>query len=222
MKRHFAKFIFILLLLGVTGAAWTGAPPKENVPVTKVFDGDTILVRLNGREITVRLIGVDTPEVSRPDTPVQFYGPEASEFTRRTLEGKRIKLEFEEPDRAGGSVDQYGRTLAYVITEDGGNFNWELVRRGYGRVFDKYFFRYLKEFRQAERAARAAGLGIWNSRKRAEWTDPAARGRIIGNINSRIYHLPGQSDYGKVREKNRIYFPSEEEAQKAGFRKARN
>lgn len=223
MRRHFAKFIFILLLLGVTGAAaGAGAPPNESVLVTRVFDGDTILVELNGREITVRLIGVDTPEVSRPDAPVQFYGPEASGFTRRTLEGKRITLEFEEPGRPGGSIDQYGRTLAYVITEDGGNFNRELVRQGYGRVFDKYPFRYLKEFRQAERAARTAALGIWDTGKRAEWTDPAARGRIIGNINSRIYHLPGQSDYGKVREKNRIYFRTEEDAQKAGFRKARN
>ena len=225
MKRYCSKIIFIILvlLLGVSGtAAWAGAPPNESVSVTKVFDGDTIIVKLNGRESTVRLIGVDTPEVSRPDTPVQFYGPEASEFTRRALEGKRVTLEFEEPDRPGGSVDQYGRMLAYIITEDGGNFNRELVRQGYGRVFDKYPFRYLKEFRQAERAARTAGLGIWNSGKRAEWTDPAARGRIIGNINSRIYHLPGQSDYGKVREKNRIYFQTEEEAQKAGFRKARN
>lgn len=225
MLRFSPKSIFLLLviLLGISGnAAWPVAPRNESVLVTKVFDGDTLLVELNGREITVRLIGVDTPEVSRPDTPVQFYGPEASGFTRRALEGKRVTLEFEAPDRPGGSVDQYGRTLAYVITEDGGNFNRELVRQGYGRVFDKYPFRYLKEFRQAERSARAAGLGIWNSGKRAEWTDPAARGSIIGNINSRIYHLPGQSDYGKVREKNRIYFRTEEEAQKAGFRKARN
>jgi micrococcal nuclease len=190
--------------------------------VTRVFDGDTILVELSGREITVRLIGVDTPEVSRPDTPVQFYGPEASGFTRRALEGKRITLEFEDPDRPGGNIDQYGRTLAYVHTEDGRNFNLELVQQGYAKVFNKYPFRYRMEFRQAEREARAAGLGIWNSAKRAAWADPAARGRIIGNINSRIYHLPGQSDYGKVREKNRIYFWSEEEAQKAGFRKARN
>lgn len=225
MKRYFPKLIIILLVLlpGVAGtAAGAGAPRSEDVRVTTVFDGDTILVELGGGEVTVRLIGVDTPEVSRPDTPVQFYGPEASAFTRRVLEGTRVTLEFEEPGRPGGSVDRYGRTLAYVITEDGANFNRELVRQGYGRVFAKYPFRHLREFRQAEREARTAGLGIWNSGKRAEWADPAARGRVIGNSRSRIYHLPGQEGYDNVREKNRIYFPNEEEARKAGFRKARN
>jgi hypothetical protein len=66
MKRYSAKIIFILLviLLGVTGTPiWAEVPRNENVLVTKVFDGDTILVELGGREVTVRLIGVDTPSV---------------------------------------------------------------------------------------------------------------------------------------------------------------
>lgn len=226
MTKHFAKIIFILLvvLLTVAGkAVWTDGTTKSGrVLVTKVFDGDTILVEQNGKEITVRLIGVDTPETSRPETPVQFYGPEAADFTRRSLEGRQATLEFEAPDRPGGSVDQYGRTLAYVITGDGKNFNLELVRLGYGRVFDKYPFQYQREFGQAERAAQKASLGIWNAAKRAAWTDPGTRGGIIGNIRSRIYHLPGQYGYDKVREKNRMYFQTEEEARKAGFRRARN
>ncbi len=214
-----------MVLLGVTGkTVWTGGSTVkgERVLVARVFDGDTILVDRSGQQTTIRLIGVDTPEISRPDTPVEFYGPEAAEFARRTLEGARVQLEFESPGRPGGPVDQYGRTLAYVFTEDGKNFNLELVRLGYGRVFDKYPFRYEREFKQAERAARKAGLGIWNEAKRAAWKDPGARGRIIGNIKSHIYHLPGQYGYDKVAEKNRIYFKTEEEADKAGFRRAKN
>jgi len=190
--------------------------------VSTVFDGDTIVVDLSGREVTIRLIGVDTPETGRPDTPVQFYGPEASDFTRRTLLGKQVRLEFEAPGRPGGATDKYGRSLAYVITADGTNINLELVRLGYGRVYAKYPFRYQRAFEKAERAARKAGLGMWDKDKRSAWSDPARRGTVIGNIRSRIYHLPGQDGYDKVREKNRIYFPTEEEAQKAGFRKARN
>ena len=220
MIARTAALLFLMFLsFWCLGA---GAPAKERVLVTKAFDGDTIVVERNGREETVRLIGVDTPEISRPETPVQFYGPEAAEYARRMLEGKPAALEFEASDRPGGSRDKYGRTLAYVITEDGKNFNRELVRLGYGRVYDKYPFRYLKEFRQAEREARTAGIGIWNEAKRTAWMSASTRGRIIGNINSHLYHLPGQYGYDKVKEKNRIYFTNEEEARKAGFRKARN
>ncbi len=192
------------------------------VVVSTVFDGDTIVVVRGGREVTVRLIGVDTPETGRPDTPVQFYGPEASDFTRRALLGKQVRLEFEAPDRPGGATDKYGRTLAYVITGEGTNFNLELVRLGYGRAYTKYPFRYQRAFVKADRDARKAGVGMWNKNERAAWSDPARRGTVIGNIKSHIYHLPGQTGYDRVREKNRIYFPTEEEALKAGFRKAKN
>jgi micrococcal nuclease len=213
----------VTLLFLLAGAAVHAAPAlqRERVHVTSVFDGDTIVVDRGGSAVTVRLIGVDTPETERPDTPVQFYGPEASAYTRTALQGREVWLEFEPPDRPGGSVDKYGRTLAYVTTVDGGNFNLELVRKGYGRVYARYPFTYQREFERAERSARAAGLGLWDKKQRAAWSDPARRGRIIGNIRSHIYHLPGQEGYTKVLEKNRIYFTSEEDAVKAGFRKAR-
>jgi micrococcal nuclease len=228
MKKHSTKIIFILLISFLVVAArafWTfsgGEVRSEKVFVSQVYDGDTIVVSRGPKQTAIRLIGVDTPEISRPDTPVEFYGPEAADFTRRMLEGAWVRLEFESPDRPGGPVDQYGRTLAYVITEDGKNFDLELVRKGYGRVFDKYPFRYLREFEQAQRAAQKAGLGIWDTAKRTAWSDPRTRGKIIGNIRSHIYHLPGQYGYDKVREKNRAYFKTEEEAQNAGFRRARN
>ncbi len=219
----YVRRFFISALLFLLAAAVHAGPSlqRERVRVTDVFDGDTIVVDRGGRETTIRLIGVDTPETARPNTPVQFYGPEASEYTRRCLEGREVWLEYEQPDRPGGSVDKYGRTLAYVITADGGNFDLELVRKGYGRVYARYPFSYQREFERAERSARAAGLGLWDRNQRATWSDPAKRGRVIGNIRSHIYHLPGQEGYTKVLEKNRIYFASEEDAAKAGFRKAR-
>ncbi len=48
------------------------------------------------------------------------------------------------------------------------------------------------------------------------------QGKIIGNKNSKIYHIPGGGSYGKISEENRVYFATEADAQKAGFRKARN
>jgi len=192
------------------------------VLVTDVVDGDTLKVLRGRRQETVRLIGVDTPETGRPDTPVQFYGPEASLFTRRALLEKRVRLEYEALDRAGGDRDKYQRTLAYVFTDDGRNFALELIEQGLGRAFTRYPFRYEHAFMKAEQAARTAGKGIWNKAKRAEWSDPKRRGKIIGNIRTDIYHLPEQRYYGSVGEKNRIYFSTEADAQQAGFRKAKN
>lgn len=202
--------------------AGTAAPPSERVLVTDVVDGDTIKVLRGRRQETVRLIGVDTPETGRPGTPVQFHGPEASLFTRRALLEKRVRLEFESPDRPGGSRDKYQRTLAYVFTDDGRNFNLELIEQGFGRAYTRYPFRYEQAFRKAEQTARSARRGIWNEAKRAEWSDPARRGKVIGNIRTGIYHVPGQRYYSSIGEKNRICFQTEEEARGAGFRKARN
>ena len=224
----FLRPLFVLLALGLSlpagppAAAETASPPAERVLVTDVIDGDTVKVVRGRRQETVRLIGVDTPETGRPDTPVQFHGPEAALFTRRSLIGKRVRLEFEPPDRLGGSADKYHRTLAYIFTDEGMNFNLELVRLGHGRTYTKYPFRYQREFSKAEQDAREAGLGLWNKSKRTEWSDAVHRGKIIGNVRTDIYHLPGQRYYHAIGEKNRIYFQTEEEAREAGFRRAKN
>jgi micrococcal nuclease len=216
--------ILAAIALAAAGPAAAGnpAPPSERMLVTDVVDGDTIKVLSGRRQETVRLIGVDTPETGRPGTPVRFYGPEASLFTRRALIEKRVLLKFEPPGRAGGSRDKYQRTLAYVFTDDGSNFNLALIEQGFGRAYTRYPFQYAQAFRKAEQAARAARRGIWNEAKRNEWSDPARRGKVIGNIRTNIYHVPGQRYYDAIGEKNRIYFPSEAAARKAGFRRARN
>jgi len=222
LDRLAAVLAVIALAAAGTAAAGTAAPPSERVLVTDVVDGDTIKVLRGRRQDTVRLIGVDTPETNRQGTPVRFYGPEAALFTRRALLEKRVRLAFEPPDRQGGGRDTYQRALAYVFTDDGRNFNLELIKQGFGRAYTRYPFEYEQAFRNAEQAARAERRGIWNEEKRAAWSDPARRGRVIGNIRTNIYHVPGQRYYDSIGEKNRIYFQTEEEAQKAGFRKARN
>lgn len=226
MSRPARKILVALVLAALVAAGqtwWTrsgGDVRGERVIVSKVYDGDTIVAGRGWRATTVRLIGVDTPETVHPDKPVEFYGPEASEFARRSLAGRWVRIETE-PGRPGGEIDRYGRLLGYVYTEDGTNFNLEIVKRGYGRAYTRFPFKYQREFKEAERKARAEGIGLWAKSKKAAWSDPAQRGKIIGNIRSHIYHLPGQYGYDKVAERNRIYFDTEEEAQKAGFRKAK-
>jgi micrococcal nuclease len=63
--------------------------------VTRVVDGDTIHVSLSGQDVTVRLIGIDTPETVAPGQPIECFGPESSRFTTRQLTGEPIELEYD-------------------------------------------------------------------------------------------------------------------------------
>jgi len=120
---------------------------------TEVIDGDTIV--LNNTE-KVRLIGVDTPETKHPQKPVEYFGKEASAFTKKILEGKTVRVEYDQEAK-----DKYGRTLAYVYLEDGTFLNAEIIKQGYGHAYTKFPFKYLEEFRQYEREARENKRGLW-------------------------------------------------------------
>lgn len=126
--------------------------------VIRVVDGDTIEVWLGGREEDVRLIGVDTPETVKPDTPVQCFGERASHFTRRGLTGRRVRLVFGVERR-----DVYGRLLAYAYLGDR-FFNPVLVRRGLARTLTiPPNDRFAPRFRRVELAAARAGRGLWGA-----------------------------------------------------------
>lgn len=96
--------------------------------VTRIVDGDTVEIDYNSQKEKVRLIGIDTPETVKPNTPVQAYGKDASEFTKSQLLNNYISLEFDEQER-----DQYGRLLAYVYI-NGEMFNKTLLSEGLARV----------------------------------------------------------------------------------------
>lgn len=123
---------------------------------TRIIDGDTIVVKIDGRQEKVRLIGVDTPETVHPNKPVEYFGKEASQFTKSLVEGKQVRLEYDWERK-----DKYGRTLAYVYLEDGAFLNAEIIRQGYGHAYTKFPFKYLEQFRQYEREARENKRGLW-------------------------------------------------------------
>jgi micrococcal nuclease len=131
-------------------------------PVVRVIDGDTIVVQGDANaQVTVRLIGVDTPETVHPTKPVEEYGKEASRFTGNLLKGEKVYLAYEGQNPA---LDKYGRTLAYIYRAPDGLFvNAELIRQGYAHAYIAYPFRYLEQFRQLEQFARQAEKGLWGT-----------------------------------------------------------
>ena len=126
---------------------------EASLLVMKVVDGDTLKLS-DGR--TVRLIGVDTPETVHPTKPVQYFGKEASAFTKRLAEGKTVTLEYDQQ-----KIDKYGRTLAYVYLPDGRLLNAEIIKQGYGFAYTRFPFKYMEEFRSYEREALEASKGLW-------------------------------------------------------------
>jgi micrococcal nuclease len=122
-------------------------------------DGDTIVVRVDGRTERVRYIGMDTPESVKPGTPVQCFAKAASAENQQLVAGERVKLVSDAEAR-----DRYGRLLAYVYRERDGLFvNAELVRRGYARVLTiPPNVAHAAEFRRLATTARRAGRGLWS------------------------------------------------------------
>jgi micrococcal nuclease len=133
-----------------------GGPREARAFVVRAVDGDTIEVRIGGRLEDVRYIGVDTPETVKPDTAVQCFGPRASSFNHRLVEGHWVRLVFGVERR-----DVYGRLLAYVHL--GRRFvNASLVRRGLARSLTiPPNDRFAPLFRRLELRAARAGRGLW-------------------------------------------------------------
>lgn len=146
-----------------TGPADYPAMPAEHVtgpfPVAKVSDGDTIWVDNNGAREKVRLIGMDTPELHDPRTPVECFAQEASNQAELLLDGQSV---FLESDPTQDSVDRYGRTLAYAWTESGRLFNLDMIHDGFANEYTYDTpYRYQDRFRAAEADARNHERGLW-------------------------------------------------------------
>lgn len=149
-------------LAGLPGSSLDLAPtgPTQEAAVVRVVDGDTIIVRLGGRDLRLRYIGIDAPETVRPDHPVEWLGPEASEANRRLVQGRAVVLEQDVSE-----TDRFGRLLRYVWLRDGDDWlmvNHELVRLGYAQVTTfPPDVRYADLLLEAQREAREAGRGLW-------------------------------------------------------------
>jgi micrococcal nuclease len=138
--------------------------------VTRVLDGDTLDVKLDGGARRVRLIGVDTPETrentklardvrrtGRSREALLELGRTAAAFTRDAVLGREVRLELDVERR-----DRYGRVLAYVWLSDGRLLNAELLREGHAMLMTvPPNVRHVDLFRRLQTEAREARRGMW-------------------------------------------------------------
>jgi len=131
----------------------------ELYTITKVVDGDTVSVSMNGATETIRLIGIDTPETVDPRTTVECFGKEASDKAKELLTGKKVRIE---KDPSQGDRDKYQRLLAYVYREDGLFINKYMVENGYAYEYTYNTpYKYQSEFKAAQTSAQSSKKGLW-------------------------------------------------------------
>ncbi|MFY0407612.1 thermonuclease family protein [Solicola sp. PLA-1-18] len=128
---------------------------STTVGVARVSDGDTFRT---GDGERVRVLGIDTPEVGGDRGP-QCGGAEATRAAERLLDGADVTLTG---DPTQAERDRFGRRLAYVTLPDGRDLARVLLEQGWARVYAPAgAIGRMDEYRDAERAARDEGLGVW-------------------------------------------------------------
>ena len=158
--------VCVLVVPGMSGCVDSSRSAADGLAiVTDVVDGDTIDVEIAGRDERVRLIGIDTPETKKPNTPVECYGPEASAFTASLLPvGSTVRIERDVVGR-----DDYGRLLGYVhlVATDAADepavfVNLEIVEQGFARPLTiEPNSTFARDFAAAAGRAERADRGLW-------------------------------------------------------------
>lgn len=150
--------VLSLLNFGVSKNSKIVAGPYYKV--TRVVDGDTLLININGVDEKVRLIGINTPETVDPRKTVECFGKEASKRMNELANGQNVLLES---DDTQGTRDTYGRLLDYVYLEDGQMLNRKMIAEGYAYEYTYMTpYKYQKEFRDIQTLARTSARGLWS------------------------------------------------------------
>lgn len=166
-KRNVIGLVVFLLFLALSGVSQRFFNENKQevkgeslVPVERVVDGDTVVVAIDGKDETVRLIGIDTPEIAHGNTKTECFGQEAKSKAKEILSGKKVRLEN---DESQSNRDKYGRILRYVFLEDGTLFNAFMIEEGFAFEYTYDIqYQYQDEFKQAQVHAREQKKGLWS------------------------------------------------------------
>ena len=213
---------------------------KEDAPilfkVSRVVDGDTLDIDMDGTIERIRLIGIDTPETVDPRKAVQCFGKEASDKAKKILSGKMVSIEA---DTSQGERDVYKRLLRYVYLEDGTFFNKYMIAEGYAHeyTYQSNPYKYQVESKEAETQARETEKGLWspdscngnttqavtvksedtsNSSEAVSSTTNSSTGSVVKKSKTGICHAPGTTYYNQT--KSFTPYNSTEECLKSGGR----
>jgi micrococcal nuclease len=196
MKRFARSLLFLPLLSLALFSPFSLASGKTyRGQVVKVFDGDTLLVRINGHEEFIRLREIDAPEMaSRKQQGQEPWGKKAREFALSRLKDRKVRVETENRDER----DAYHRLLAYIFVGES-LLNREMVESG-----NAFFYRgpvrgrYAALLEHAEKMARIRGAGVWDRKNGLKEHPKDFRARHQRDDSLFSSGPPGQSRKGRV------------------------
>ena len=204
----------LMISVGLNLVLWQGRGERRETEgfyrVRRVLDGDSFVI---GIDESIRLINVDAPEYDF------CLGKEAKERLEELILEKEVKIE-------PVGKDQFHRVLAFVYLPDGRLVNEIMLAEGLAR-YNRNKTRLKERMKSAANRAKEQKLGIWSPKCYQLENPENPECNIKGNINKRtgekFYHLPECLEYGRVVVELNMgeqWFCSEEEAQRAGYRKA--
>lgn len=211
--------------------------------VIKVVDGDTIKIRRNGahKQETIRLIGIEAPEVSsREQTGQEPFGVMAQQHLSVAITRRIVRIEQDVQKEA-----ETGEILGYVWLDDK-LMNEEMLKSGLAVLATTPpNVKYVERFQTAQTTAREQKKAIWNpdapltqspsefrsnkreataaqSEKESELEIPDyIAGCIIGNRKTKKFHVPEGRYYNQAKDsKNRVFFKTAADAEKSGYTKS--
>lgn len=203
----------ILKYLAIVGFL-LGAPQSHGIQderwlmVHKAVDGDTLRLE-DGR--SVRLVGIDAPEIDHENRNHEHMALEAWRFVSKLTNGKRVRLEMDQ-----SSHDSYGRTLAYVFDSSGQMLNQQIVSNGFAHVL--YLLPDVKAYEAlltAQRQAMTNNQGKWRN---IQWE----QGSFVGNSRTKRFHKPACPSVCKIASKNVLRFDTQRQAFWEGYAPCRN
>lgn len=147
---------FIILFIPITVFGIS----KDQVEFFRCVDGDTARFIRDKKEIKVRFLGIDSPEIEKPNQAAEPYGDAAKNYTcNRLRRANKIYLEY---DNSSDKVDKYDRVLAYVFVDDK-LLEEGILKNGYANV--KYInknYKYYDALVNAEESAKINKKGIYS------------------------------------------------------------
>ncbi|MBI4682160.1 MAG: thermonuclease family protein [Nitrospirae bacterium] len=155
-KKYISEVFFISLLsLCITSPAYSKDYKVDRGTVTKVIDGDTVIIRpVSGKLIKCRLYGIDAPEMPYDGHPGQAYGRAADRELNNLVLHTTVEITL-----TGES--SYDREIC-IIKKTGVDINREMVRHGYAWAYRKHLKEpYTSEYIDAENEARKMHRGLW-------------------------------------------------------------
>lgn len=205
-------FLCLLMLVSPAGAAPAAEQQATTGKVAKCFDGDTI--KLTDRR-TVRLAGIDAPEMDHGKQKPQYYAREATEQLSRLAQGKEVRLIS--VDTKG--KDHYGRIVADVVLPDGHSLSDTMIRNGAAFVYphNELNAHFQERLRKLQHEAIAARRGMWAHLL----TLPAAKKTYLGNRESMRFFPTDCAEVQHIKPRNRVFFGTLMDAFMAGYAPAR-